>query len=287
MAKPASKPRLLMCPPDHFTVSYQINPWMDTEAWNADPQGWHDRAMREWQALRDLYERLGAEVVTVDPVPGQPDMVFTANCASVLKGRALLARFRYAERKGEEPHFAAFFDAAKSAGHIDDVHNVADDVVFEGAGDAVWDPVRKLFWLGYSKRSSASAADALRSVFSAEVVPLEMVTERYYHLDVALAPLTGGEVIYIPEAFGAEGLAALRTRVGDDKLIAATQADADGFGVNAVNFDRHIITAFLSAKLREELEGRGYEIHVTPLDAFRQSGGGAFCLTLRLDDPAA
>ena len=35
--------------------------------------------------------------------------------------------------------------------------------------------------------------------------------------------------------------------------------------------------------LRADLTERGYRVITLPLDAFRASGGAAFCLTLRLD----
>ena len=50
-----------------------------------------------------------------------PDLVFTANAAVVLDGKALLARFRHPERQIEQPVFAAAFRALAERGLIDDV----------------------------------------------------------------------------------------------------------------------------------------------------------------------
>src|SRR5580693_8511515 len=47
----------LMCPPEHFAVSYAINPWMDPER-PVDAA----RAMAQWEALRETYVRLGHQV---------------------------------------------------------------------------------------------------------------------------------------------------------------------------------------------------------------------------------
>ena len=52
-----------------------------------------DRAGEQWRALKDLYESLGHTVDVVDPLPGLPDMVFSANGGFVVEGRALGARF--------------------------------------------------------------------------------------------------------------------------------------------------------------------------------------------------
>ena len=67
-----------MCRPDHFTVSYRINPWMH-------PQVPTDTALavRQWEELYRIYRDLGFDVHLVDPIPGLPDMVYAANGALV------------------------------------------------------------------------------------------------------------------------------------------------------------------------------------------------------------
>src|ERR1700683_1473589 len=86
----------LMCPPEHFTVTYAINPWMRPDQ-PTDPA----LAMRQWAQLRDVYVSLGHEGGISDPVPGVPDMVFAANGATVVGGKVLGARFRYPQRAEE------------------------------------------------------------------------------------------------------------------------------------------------------------------------------------------
>src|SRR2546423_884788 len=96
--------RFLMCPPAHFDVVYRINPWMDPEI-PADA----GRAVRQWEELRAAYVQAGHVVETIDPQPGLPDMVFAANSALVLDGIALLARFRYPQRRAEEALYERWF----------------------------------------------------------------------------------------------------------------------------------------------------------------------------------
>ena len=73
-----------MCPPDHFTVDYVINPWM---AGNEDSLKL-GRAKEQWQRLRDTVAEF-ADVVTIDAVPDLPDMVFTANAGVVYGEKAI------------------------------------------------------------------------------------------------------------------------------------------------------------------------------------------------------
>src|SRR5215469_6720390 len=125
-------PRLLMCRPDHFAVSYAINPWMDPARWAAQDRLLAEAARRQWQALHGVLADERADIALVPAVPGLPDLVFTANAAVVMDGKALLARFRHAERQGEEPHFERAFRALAARGVIDAVERLPDGLVLEG-----------------------------------------------------------------------------------------------------------------------------------------------------------
>ena len=95
-------PAFLMTDSSHFEVSYKINPWMTPGAWRQDEA--HNRAQAH-EAQRQLAAALrqaGARVIIMDGVPGLPDMVFPANSAVILDKRALVSRFRFHERQGEE-----------------------------------------------------------------------------------------------------------------------------------------------------------------------------------------
>src|SRR5512136_2279320 len=85
--------RFLMCRPEHFAVSYTINPWMDPQAWANADRALSAAAEQQWTVLHKALVEKGAEIEFVEPKPGLPDLVFTANAAIVLDGKALLARF--------------------------------------------------------------------------------------------------------------------------------------------------------------------------------------------------
>ena len=85
--------KYLMCRPEHFTVSYSINPWMEPTR-PTDTA----KALRQWQTLYDTYLALGHEVELIDPLEGLPDMVYTANGGFLIDGIAYGAKFRFAER---------------------------------------------------------------------------------------------------------------------------------------------------------------------------------------------
>jgi N-dimethylarginine dimethylaminohydrolase len=284
MTRAEPKAHVLMGHPRHFAVTYTINPWMDPHGWAREERALAAASADEWEALRGALQALGARIETVPAVPGLPDLVFTANSAVVLDRIALLARFRHPERQAEEPHFAAAFHRLRARGLLDAVRTLPDGLVLEGAGDCVWDSARRLFWMGYGQRSDAAARHAVEDTFGVDVVALELADPRFYHLDTALCPLPRGEVIYLPQAFTAEGVAVIRDRVSADCRIEITMADAARLAANAVAIDDAVVLVDdCSAALRARLQERGYQVIGTPLTGFRRSGGAAFCLTLRLD----
>jgi N-dimethylarginine dimethylaminohydrolase len=277
------KARFLMCRPEHFAVTYAINPWMDPKNWARNDRALGSAARKEWDRLHCAMLDLGAQIELVPPVPGLPDLVFTANAAIVLDGKALLARFRHPQRQAEEPHFETTFRMLKDQGLIHAISRPPDELVLEGAGDCVWDQTRNLFWMGYGQRSDAAARCVIEREFGVEVVALELADSRFYHMDTALRPLPGGEVIYYPNAFTAAGRAEIRRRVPAEQRIEIKFEDARRFAANAVSIDNTIMLSGCSGRLRAAIEAQGYRVIATPLNSFQRSGGSAFCLTLRLD----
>jgi N-dimethylarginine dimethylaminohydrolase len=273
----------LMCRPDHFAVDYAINPWMNPESWAQQSQVLVDSSQREWAALHRTLTSLGAAIDLVPPAPRLPDLVFTANAAVVLDGKAVLARFRHPERRGEEEPFERGFNALKARGIIDAMVKLPEGLVLEGAGDCVWDRTRNMYWMGYGPRSDRSAAPVIRDMLGVDTVPLELVDPRFYHLDTALCPLTRSEVLFVPEAFSRQGLARIHERVAPSHRIEVPIEDACHLAANAVCVGDAVVMSQCGDRLHRRLSERGYHVITTPLPSFLRSGGSAFCLTLRLD----
>jgi N-dimethylarginine dimethylaminohydrolase len=181
-----------MCPPRHFVVEYEINPWMDAKAWARRANTLSRAAERQWLNFHDILLALGATVKYVTPRPDLPDLVFTANAAIVLDGIALLSRFRHPERKREQPVFAAAFSALKARGQIESIVETPETLMLEGAGDCIWDGTRGHFWMGFGPRSHSAASEIVSEIFAVECEPLELGDPRFYHLDTAFCPLPSG-----------------------------------------------------------------------------------------------
>ncbi len=276
------RPTFLMTDPAHFDVAYAINPWMKPAAWSADAAHQTRAARAGWENLKAALEAAGAVVKVMAGVAGLPDLVFPANAAVVLDGKALVARFRFAERADEAPHFHAALEALRGGGLVTEVTDV-ETAYQEGAGDCIWDINRGHFWTASGPRSTADSLPLIKRHFGAPVVHMPLATEDFYHLDTCFCPLSGGEILYYPPALSEAALAALEAHTTPDQRLIATDEDAARFCVNAVSLGRTLIMARPAATLERRLTALGYDVVGVDLDPYLLSGGGAFCMTLRLD----
>ncbi len=266
-----TRPRhYLMCPPVYFDVTYSINPWMDVEK----PID-NAAAMAQWEHLRDLYRRLGHRVSELAPVEGLPDMVFTANGATVLENSVvLLASFRYPQRAAESAHHGAWF---RAHGYRD-VHEAR--FVNEGTGDYLANGRHILAGTGF--RTDPRAHAELQALTSRPVVSLTLVDPRFYHLDTALAILDDDQIMYYPEAFAPGSREVLRTLYPD--AILAKLPDALEFGLNAMSDGRNVVLPQAATYLIRELRSRGYNPIGVDMSELLKAGGAVRCCTLEVGE---
>ena len=192
---------VLMCRPDHFGIEYEINPWMHV-AVKVD----HALAEEQWDALYRAYVELGVRVELAAPVAGLPDMVFTANAAVLWDDRAVLSNFHHAERQGEEAHWRAELERLGF-----DVHELPRSLSFEGAGDALF--VGDRLFCGYGFRTDRESHRPVARILEVDVVSLELVDPRFYHLDTCFCPLDATNVLAAPDAFAPDSLRLIRELV--------------------------------------------------------------------------
>ena len=277
----------LMCPPTYFDVVYVINPWMDLSVPVETA-----RAVRQWEDLRATYAAHGHTVHTIDPLPGLPDMVYAANGGLVIGGRAMAPRFAFPERAAEGPAFARWFDAAARAGLLGPggVSVGQSEELNEGEGDVLLAGSTLLAGTGFrtSRAAHRELAERLRLAEQGiDVVSLELVDPRFYHLDTALAVLDDGRgpgrnvvVAYLPDAFSPASQRTLR-RIFPDAILA-DPADAAAFGLNAVSDGRHVFLNAAAIGMQEKLRRRGFEPVPVEIDEIVKGGGSVKCCTLIL-----
>ena len=266
-------PGIFMCPPDHYGIEYEINPWM-----NRSLGAVRELAFRQWKALRDTLVSLGVAVRELHPVAGLPDLVFTANAGLVLRDVFLSSRFKHDVRAKESPVFDGWFAANGYR-----VEHFPDGMYHEGAGDALF--CGDVLFAGYRQRSDVAAHQWAAAHLGVRCLPLELVNPRFYHLDTCFCPVAPGEAIYFPDAFDTYGRRVLHTHV--PKLIPVAEPEAHRFGCNAVVVGKTVVHNSRCPGLAADLQTAGYRSIEVELDEFLKAGGSAKCLTLRLDGEEA
>lgn len=262
--------RFLMCPPDHYDICYEINPWMSVKH-KAD----RGRAQKQWDDFyRLLTQTLKVKVELLKPVPGVPDLVFTANGGLVFQRNFVRSNFRHKERRPEAPIFETWF---KKNSFV--VRTVPPEHCFEGEGDALF--FNGELYTGYHFRSDIEAHEFVAGSLKVPCETLELDDKRFYHLDTCFAPLDEkSALVYLP-AFETCARHILQETIPD--LIEVPTEEALRFACNAVVVGRDVVLNIGCPQTTGALEKRGFRVHSLDFSEFIKAGGAAKCLTLRLD----
>jgi N-dimethylarginine dimethylaminohydrolase len=263
-----------MCPPRHFGVLYEINPWMSREV-SVDPE----RALAQWEGLVATLEAAGAEVVVMGPEADVPDLVFTANAGVVNGGQFVPSHFRHPERRPETPINAAWF--AKRGWRVD---HLPPELDHEGAGDALPfmpEDGRPVLLSGYSFRSDAGAATHLSTLLKCPVRPIELVDPRLYHVDLTFCPLDSRRAIVAPLGWDAYGRKVVEALVPEPLVLSDDETLS--FCANSVVVGTTIVMPAVPPRVGRQLEAWGFTVVGCKIDEFLKAGGGCRCLTLALD----
>ena len=101
-----SRHRVLMCPPQFYSIRYEINPWMSVKN-----QANKALAVQQWKTLRRTFAKYEIQVEEVKPGPRLPDMVFTAN-GGVVSGKTFIpSNFRFPSASGRTGPLHQLFQA--------------------------------------------------------------------------------------------------------------------------------------------------------------------------------
>jgi N-dimethylarginine dimethylaminohydrolase len=256
--------------PTHFSVvPSKQNPYL-----NADVD-W-ELAQRQHAALM---KALG-DPPTFESEINARDSVFVANSGLSLPRLPptfVLSKMKYAQRRLETPLVASILKKIKL------VEFPGPDP-FEGEGECCWFHGGRLLVVGYGQRSTRRSVqvldDLLRRVYSAEgvtppiVLGVKLISPFFYHLDLAMLPVSDTEALFNPAAF--HDLDALRDHI---QLIPFKTDDP--FVLNSVFFGKKLITHKLDAKTRRQLQKYGKVVEVD-VSEFEKAGGSVRCMVCHL-----
>lgn len=260
---------VLMCRPLFFQVCYQINPWMQMGAVD------ETKAMAQWTSLVDIYEDLGVKVLTIDQEKEVPDMVFCADQGVVKNGKVFLSSFRYPERRKENEIYEKWF---KNYGLV--ILKLPENVYFEGGGETI--KYKDKLFIGTGFRTSREALELVEKSLETEVVGLELIDPRFYHLDTCLFVLDTETAFYFPPAFSQESIKMLKWQI--PRLIELKEDEVMKFAANSTVVGKTVIIQKENKSFAKTIEDLGYMIKEIDISEFVKAGGGIHCLVGDLGD---
>ncbi len=270
---------VLMCAPEHFDVIDVKNPFMEGQLGKVNVT----LAARQWGEISRTLEKIGVQVQLIPPVPGCEDMVFCAN--PIFAGLdaqnrrvCVLSQMRFGSRQKEVAAHAAWFE-----GHgYRTVPIEEPGCLFEGSGDALWHPGRRLIWGGYGHRTSKQVYRKLSEIFDAPVMLLELPTETFYHLDTCFGLVDERTSLVYPGALTGAGMDLIRSLIPQVIEVDEHEAAA-AMACNAAAFlGKYVLIQSGAPKTCAQLRRLGF--HVIELDSseFMKSGGSIFCMKMYL-----
>lgn len=279
--------RILMCSPEYFDIVDVKNVHMQNQEGQLDRK----KAVAQWHTLRTHFEQLEGrgfldEVAVVDGQPGCEDMVFCANQTfpwlSVDGQRqVVLSKMRHESRQREVTHFEEFF--SKRAYQCLELSHAIP--LFEGMGDAIPHPGRRLLYGGYGHRTDPKAYDELAQMLQTPIITFNLVNPGFYHLDTCFLPVDEQTVLYCAEAFDAASIRLIQRLF--DRAVAIPESEASTtFSLNA-----HVVTHRSSGEKAAVIQQGatytnrvflelGVEVIETDTSEYLKSGGSVFCMKM-------
>jgi N-dimethylarginine dimethylaminohydrolase len=256
--------KVLLCPPDHFQIRYQINPWMRLD--NPINQ---TQAKNQWSKLVNLYQSLGIKIKLIPPHPNLPDMVFTADQGLVKEKLVVLARFRHSQRQPETKIYQDWFETNGYRTLC-----LPKGFYFEG-GDAL--ETRGKIIIGYGFRTGPKSPLLISKLLKTPVLSLRLINPFFYHLDTCLFIPNPKTAFYYPGAFDQ----ASRKKLSQNfpNLIRLPKKEAFLLAANSLNSDHQAIVPQGAPIFAQKLNQLGYRVHQVNINEFTRSGGGIHCLT--------
>lgn len=270
---------LLFSQPNHFDIDYEINPYMESDTDIGDfRSNWID-VVRECRKTvdklhtvdYDTYEEMSTATSNL------PDIVFSANHGILTEdgNSFIVSNMETPQRQDETEYFERW-----ATEHGYNIKRIPDSISFEGGGDAKWHPHKNLLWVGYGPRTDEEAVKEIDKHVDAEVISLELISERFYHLDVCFTALSETSAIVIPQGLSNESYSKVENMF--DNVLHVPDKDINSMGGNCARMPNgDIVIDKNNNKTANLLRKEDFRVRTVDTSEFKKSGGSVDCLFLR------
>lgn len=275
--------KVLMVTPTYFNIDTPINAHMlnaDGKPHSLDK----NKALKQWNELKLIYEKLTLTVSILEGTSGLPDMVFCANQSLPYLDKnnglnALLSNM-HNDIRHKEVEYINYFLKSRQYSTIP-IASRSENTLFEGMGDVCFLGRTRFMLGGYGFRTSKDMYVALTKMTETPVAIFELKNPKFYHLDTCLSVLNSTTALVCKEAFTQEGYELLQKLIPNLLEVPLSEADSPGFACNAHCPDeKHVIIQQGNKKSIELIKKHNFIPIEVDTSEFIKSGGSVYCMKL-------
>lgn len=261
--------------------TYHANIPVSDVARDVDDAGVHwdrDEKFKQHAELESVFDQLGIEISWVELEPEKmPWQMFTRDFGVNSPDGALIGRFRYLERKGEEVAAKRTLEELGERLLPRDITRGA----MEG-GDCFWLDEETLL-IGNGNRSTYSGFENAKEIlaeYGRRVFVIEFLS-KWNHLDNNFAPLADKLALANEDALPGYFFGILDALGWELIRLPGEYARSSEINLLALGQDR--VLSFKGNRLNERLRSLGLEVFDPEYGIFIQHGGGVHCSTFELE----
>ena len=262
---------VIMCPPTHFEIKTPINrvqaKWQRLGR-GPDPV----KRIHQYQAVKDALIERDVDVWEMTPSEKFTYQVFTRDVGVVAETGAIIGRFKFDARAGEESEAAVMLDKS-----VQIAYRCEAPGVFEG-GDFVF-LNRECAYVGIGDRTDEDAFEQLKARMpKLELRPVHL-PEGFLHLDVVLNIISPDTALAFVDALPDAILKHLES--SGIRIIPVPKSEQETMGTNGLSIgDITVVTAFCNRWTNDMLRQNGFKTIEIEMSEIIKGGGGPRCMTL-------
>lgn len=265
---------VLLGKPDHFRW-VPLNSISAVNQANQEQMGYHfdkQKAMRQHNAMIDVYESNGIRCHFVEADEGLPSSVFTRDSSFMTPWGAVITSIQTPPRRQEYSVVSEFYNQAEIP-----IWKCVTADHFEGGDFVIIKP--KVTLLGWSgDRSTKAGAEQVAGWmeskgWSAMIVP---IPPQFVNMDAVVVMLEENLALVCEDALPTYAIDWLNQQ-GIERIVVP-YADCVKLGGNIVSLgNKRILSMAHNININNQLEQNGFEVTAIDYDMFAIGGGGVHC----------
>ena len=263
---------VIMCPPTHFEIRTPIN--ITQAKWHHLGRGPDPvKRLEQYNAIKSALEKQGVKVWEIPPSEKYSYQVFTRDAGVIADQGALVGRFKFDPRKGEEQPFMQMLEQ----NDVGVAHRFEKPAIFEG-GDFMLLNQNEAF-VGVGDRTNKDALAVLSARLpSIKLHPIHLPKD-FLHLDVVLNIISPHIALAYLPAISDDCRSLLKYHRLTIMDVSKEEQETMATNVLAIGKNK-IVSASCNGATNEKIRKEGFDVLEIEMSEIIKGGGGARCMTL-------